>query len=127
MTSIILIFMIFHLFLLMLETDVHRCECGAVVCSNTLGKKKAQSKLILSKYLRVSFRDNALYCSWQWPRHTKSCPQWLSTPENHKNINPYPTAFPYGNGMFLHFYQQQESSTTKTVHKVINKGLKTYV
>ena len=42
-------------------------------------------------------------------------------------INPYPTAFPYGNGMILHFYQQQESSTTKTVHIVINKGLKTYV
>ena len=42
-------------------------------------------------------------------------------------INPYPTAFPYRNGMVLHFYQQQESSTTKTVHKVINKGLKTYV
>ena len=42
-------------------------------------------------------------------------------------INPYPTAFPYGNGMVLHFYQQQESSTTKTAHKVINKGLKTYV
>ena len=41
--------------------------------------------------------------------------------------NPYPTAFPYGNGMVLHFYQQQENSTTKTVHKVINKGLKTYV
>ena len=40
--------------------------------------------------------------------------------------NPYPTAFPYGNGMVLHFYQQQESSTTKTVHKVINKGLKAY-
>ena len=39
-------------------------------------------------------------------------------------VNPYPTAFPYGNGMVLHFYQQQESSTTKTVHKVINKGLK---
>ena len=35
-------------------------------------------------------------------------------------FNPYPTAFPYGNGMVLHFYQQQESSTTKTVHKVIN-------
>ena len=44
-----------------------------------------------------------------------------------KHINPYPTAFPYGNGMVLHFYQQQESSTTKTVHKVINKGLKAYV
>ena len=42
-------------------------------------------------------------------------------------FNPYPTAFPYGNGMVLHFYQQQESSTTKTVHKVLNKGLKTYV
>ena len=44
-----------------------------------------------------------------------------------ENIKPYPTAFPYGNGMVLHFYQQQESSTTKTVHKVINRGLKTYV
>ena len=42
-------------------------------------------------------------------------------------FNPYPTAFPYGNGMVLHFYQQQESSTNKTVHKVINKGLKAYV
>ena len=42
-------------------------------------------------------------------------------------FNPYPTAFPYGSVMVLHFYQQQESSTTKTVHKVINKGLKTYV
>ena len=42
-------------------------------------------------------------------------------------LNTYPAAFPYGNGMVLHFYQQQESSTTKIVHKVINKGLKTYV
>ena len=42
-------------------------------------------------------------------------------------FNPYPTAFPYGNSMVLHFYQQQESSTTKTVHKVINKRLKTYI
>ena len=47
--------------------------------------------------------------------------------QNEDFLNPYPTAFPYGNGMVLHFYQQQESSTTKTVHKVINKGLKTYV
>ena len=44
-----------------------------------------------------------------------------------KGFNPYPTAFPYGNGMVLHFYQQQESSTTKTVHNVINKGLKAFV
>ena len=42
-------------------------------------------------------------------------------------INPYTTVFQYGNGMVLHFYQQQESNTTKTVHKVINKGLKAYV
>ena len=42
-------------------------------------------------------------------------------------INPYPKVFPYRNGMVLHFYQQQDSSTTKTVHKGINKGLKTYV
>ena len=42
-----------------------------------------------------------------------------TNPEEFKNnINPYPTAYPYGNGMVLHFYQQQESSTTKTVHKV---------
>ena len=40
-------------------------------------------------------------------------PVWC---RNNKWINPYPTAFPYGNGMVLHFYQQQESSTTKTVH-----------
>ena len=44
-----------------------------------------------------------------------------------RSVNPYPTTFPYGKGMVLHFYQQQESSTTKTVHKVINKSLKTYV
>ena len=46
---------------------------------------------------------------------------------DYTNINYYPTAFPYGNGTVLHFYQQQESSTTKTAHKVINKRLKTYV
>ena len=51
--------------------------------------------------------------------HADYCEQML--------FNPYPTAFPYGNGMVLHFYQQQESTPTKTIHKVINKGLKTYV
>ena len=51
----------------------------------------------------------------------------VNVPLISERLNPYPTAFPYGNGMVLHFYQQQESSTTKTVHKVINKGLKTYV
>ena len=45
-----------------------------------------------------------------------------SAVETMELINPYPTAFPYGNGMVLHFYQQQERSTTKTVHKVIKQG-----
>ena len=55
--------------------------------------------------------------------HSSTCNVILDVTD----INPYPTAFPYGNGMVLHFYQQQQSSTTKTVHKVINRGLKTYV
>ena len=55
--------------------------------------------------------------------------QWIGsyTITEIDKVNPYPTAFPYGNGMVLHFYQQRESSTTKTVHKAINKRLKTYV
>ena len=56
---------------------------------------------------------------------TPTC--FSATVSSSGSINPYPTAFSYGNGMVLHFYQQQESSTTKTVYKVINKGLKTYV
>ena len=59
--------------------------------------------------------------------HTKHANEFCEQNVEFFNVNPYPTAFPYGNGMVLHFYQQQESSTTKTVHKVINKGLKTYV
>ena len=55
------------------------------------------------------------------------CHLEVSSLSSHPMFNPYPTAFPYGNGMVLHFYQQQESSTTKTVHKVINKGLKANV
>ena len=57
------------------------------------------------------------------PTHMGNC----NVNEEADIINPYPTAFPYGNGMVLHFYQQQESSTSKIVHKVISKGLKTYV
>ena len=57
----------------------------------------------------------------RWRQKAFDGEEWAS------DINPYPTAFPYGNGMVLHFYQQQESSTTKTVHRVINKGLKAYV
>ena len=60
-----------------------------------------------------------MWCSIMYEYDSNCYVIWL--------INPYPTAFPYGNGMVLHFYQQQESSTTKTVHKVINKRLKAYV
>ena len=41
-----------------------------------------------------------------------------------EELNPYPTAFPYGNGMVLHFYQQQESSTTKLYTKSLTRDLK---
>ena len=80
--------------------------------------------------------DVQSFSEWQRPQITcqdkrNICHIWSHLLSNTmwkgKKLNPYPTAFPYGNGMVLHFYQQQESSTTKTVHKVINKGLKTYV
>ena len=70
--------------------------------------------------------DSVLYLSYPYSmvRAAEMTVCWVTTSFR---VNPYPTAFPYGNGMVLHFYQQEESSTTKTVHKVINKGLKTYV
>jgi len=60
--------------------------------------------------------DTILYCFISDELHS-----YMLQPlgSNLQAINPY--------RMVLHFYQQQESSTTKTVHKVINKGLKTYV
>ena len=59
--------------------------------------------------------------------HSVQSPPYPLKKKLFRRLNPYPTAFPYGNGMVLHFYQQQESSTTKTVHRVINKGLRAYV
>ena len=88
-----------------LRSNVRPCEISDVQSSWASG---------------LSPKTSVLYCSegtWSSP---ENCP-FLSF------FNPYPTAFPYGNGMVLHFYQQQESSMTKTVHRVINKGLKTYV
>ena len=66
---------------------------------------------------------SASFCSTTF----QNCSRYFWRTDFRYGLNPYPTAFPYGNGMVLHFYQQQESSTTKTVHKVIDKGLKTYV
>ena len=77
----------------------------------------------------LRFPHKAIYPSLSWSHNYVSSND-VSTKKKFPKLddnNPYPTAFPYGNGMVLHFYQQQESSTTKTVHKVINKGLKTYV
>ena len=93
-------------------------------------KLKGEYGIVLSKdSMDISFRrdgktDRLGDKCWKWG--------WRKFPipplQNKFSVfNPYPTAFLYGNGMVLHFYQQQESSTTKTVHKVINKGLKTYV
>ena len=70
-----------------------------------------------------------LCVDWVLPWHSQQILEFTVITEftTCLNISPYPAAFPYGNGMVLHFYQQQESSTTKTGHRVINKGLKTYV
>ena len=76
--------------------------------------------LFTKLYIIIIYISNIHYCGNQFCLTTQSF-------ESHFSLNPYPTAFPYGSGMVLHFYQQQESSMTKTVHKVINKGLKAYV
>ena len=73
----------------------------------------------------ICYQVSLTACLVSWDRKLFLLPRLTTVARG--LINPYPTAFPYGNGMVLHFYQQQESSTTKTVHKVINKGLKTYV
>ena len=82
--------------------------------------------LLCEKLLMTQLRKK--FPSFYGPRmfisvFTRTCPHVPVLSQ----INPYHKEFPYRNGMVLHFYQQQESSTTKTVHKVINKGLKTYV
>ena len=92
--------------------------------------------LFLRQYLSLSVIPS-FFLHWtylfavlvNYYRYIYICVSLSKLPEKEMKLwdNPYPTAFPYGNGMVLHFYQQQESSTTKTVHKVINKGLKTYV
>ena len=95
--------------------------------SSRLGVSREASSLTQEKLpAKITQRGNAGQMILGRPRHVKRMKKEQSDIGTW-NVNPYPTAFPYGNGMVLHFYQQQESSTTKTVHKVINKGLKTYV
>jgi len=85
-----------------------------------------QRTILIKNYIVYTFYNKSY--ETQEAKHSISsfllCTQYI---KHLVIINPYPTAFPYGNNMVLHFYQQQDSSTTKTVHRVINKGLKTYV
>ena len=89
--------------------------------------KKPHVMLLILRYIKkeltfISYPTFQIASSKVMHQKRKRCAIAISL-----YINPYPTAFPYGNGMVLHFYQQQESSTTKTVHKVINRGLEAYV
>ena len=99
-----------------------------LICRNRNGNystpryttRKCSWRNCISKLARDSRRTAARSIKWRNFSVERPKRRWES-------LNPYPTAFPYGNDMVLHFYQQQERGTTKTVHKVINKGLKTYV
>ena len=97
--------------------NVHGCYVTMTRDLKCLGRFYLTDKFMISKGKTICMYSMRL---GNHPLQL-TCTAWLAS------LNPYPTAFPYGNGMVLHFYQQQESSTTKTVHKVINKGLKTYV
>ena len=112
--------------------------CCAMVKRNVLLKYegKPQNVWYLCNALKIKHRNPPNPRPKQWPSGRRVEQELLDLHTGRPLtecdytrccINPYPTAFPYGNGMVLHFYQQQDSSTTKTVHKVINKGLKTYV
>ena len=111
------------------QNPLNVSECARMIKSfgrlNVLISSERYCKLLLtgSRMMCVS----AAACSGSVQFCLSVCRSCKPLPHGALQINPYPTAFPYGNGMVLHFYQQQESSTTKTVHKVINKGLKTYV
>ena len=107
-------------------------KCSAVQCSvgkvekwGFIGKVDMSCKVVRSE--RMGLKRDCKLCAKIYYRLHTVLSYLVCYPLYMLYLNPYPTAFPYGNGMVLHFYQQQESSTTKTVHKVINKGLKTYV
>ena len=97
-------------------------------CSNFVGANRELKVFIKSEEFLRHVHNYAAKTQFQWHFIPLNSPHFGRTVGSRCQIfNPYPTAFPYGNGMVLHFTQQQESSTTKTVHRVINKGLKTYV
>ena len=108
-----------------------------LVIRQALYRPPKQNRITLQRNSRVPATDfwlhshGMVHCCPQKPESSQvsiNCIHLLAWGSRYcVDINPYPTAFPYGNGMVLHFYQQQESSTTKTVHRVINKRLKAYV
>ena len=116
-------------------TDTQYCprrleSCGSVFTFRIYFIQKKRYIWAISQYSLTELADrlcnnNTLrdrqWWSIQYKIYSKSFHQIRRTG---KVINPYPTAFPYGNGMVLHFYQQQESSTTKTVHKSLTRDLK---
>ena len=110
---------------------VHTSPCHSLKIhfNITLSSMLTSSKWsipIRSPYLRPACTSSASY-TCHLPAHIDKSEYKTKKKNVDPDFNPYPTAFPYGNGMVLHFYQQQESSTTKTVHKIINRGLKAYV
>jgi hypothetical protein len=96
------------------QTQTHGTDAWHATCHNDL----ETSTKISNTYLHFFHQCRLTLTQTDTPAQTHRQSDYF---------NPYPTEIPYGNGMVLHFYQQQESSTTKTVHKVINKGLKAYV
>ena len=98
--------------------------CIPTIQSNLPSPLSGQTVQTYQATWRQILEGSSLKCFFLSDRKAKIYKAWLGL---EGMIIPYPTAFPYGNGMVLHFYQQQESSTTKTVHKFINKELKTYV
>ena len=121
------------------------CMCARWVPRNHTEEQMQQRVQVCTNTVQMSetilnFLTLIVTCDKSWIHHYDLLSKQQSSVWKHSNspppkkfrsslsaVNPYPTAFPYGNGMVLHFSQQQESSTTKTVHKVFNKGLKTYV
>ena len=98
-----------------------QCFGGESECKRTPGRPRHRWE----KSIKMYFQEVLWDVGMNWIDLAQCRGRWRALVN--AVINPYPTAFPYGNGMVLRFYQQQDSSTTKTVHKVINKGLKTYV
>ena len=102
----------------------HRFSDATLDYTLDTGKNRKQCCFSTQSLTYMESRPQLFRCFSSYPQDYIP---FITVSAKQYQIIPYPMAFPYGNVMVLHFYQQQESSTTKTVHKVINKGLKAYV